>query len=490
MKNQLKVHGDVAKRLRPRSAKPSFDGPNPSVASINKKIAVIGMGYVGIPAAVLLANAGYDVIGIQRRSQRSGWKIDWLNEGRCPIGNEPELPELLQKVISGKKFRVVEDFTIVKDVDFILIDVQTPTDNNHIPQYQSLKEVCGKIGKFLTPGKVVIIESTVAPGTTEYLVKPILEKASGLKAGLPQGFGLCFSYERVMVGRLIHNIREYPKIVGGNDYKSTQLAMEMYRSIVKGGVYGTDPMTAEVSKTVENAYRDVQIGFANEVALLCEALGIDVYDVRKYVNGLPNDPSSPGANPVRNMHFPGAGVGGHCLPKDTWLLVHGYNEYSRLKNNYPASILADARHLNDWMPIHMVDLLESALIECNKEIKNSIIAVLGYAFLENSDDARNSPTIPFIKELEKRGAKYKIHDPYVNNTEEGYPIEVDLDTVLKNCDALVLMTKHDVYSGIVPERLQKLLHTKIVVDGRNLFDPQKFTSAGFIFKGVGKGKKQ
>jgi len=446
------------------------------------------MGYVGIPAAVLLANSGYDVIGIQRRSKRSGWKIDVLNEGRCPIGgNEPELPELLEKVVKAKKFRVTEDFSLINDADFILIDVQTPTDENHIPRYESLQEVCHQIGKYLSPGKIVIIESTVAPGTTEYLVKPILEEESGLKCGLPHGFGLCFSYERVMVGRLIHNIREYPKIVGGIDDQSTQIAIEMYNSIVKGGVYCTDPMTAEISKTVENSYRDVQIAFANEVALLCESLGTDVYEVRKFVNGLPNDPSSPGSNPVRNMHFPGAGVGGHCLPKDTWLLMYGYDKYAEVKNHYPFSVLADSRYLNDWMPIHMADLLETALKECNQEIKNSIIAVLGYAFLENSDDSRNTPTVPFIKELEKRGAKFKIHDPYIKFSEEGYQIQTDLDKVLRGCDAVVLMTKHDVYGEMTPERVQNLLRTKIIIDGRNLFDPIKFTVAGFIFKGIGKG---
>jgi UDP-N-acetyl-D-mannosaminuronic acid dehydrogenase len=239
------------------------------------------MGYVGIPAAVLLANAGYDVVGIQRRSKRSGWKIDWLNEGRCPIGgNEPELAEMLKKVNSEAKFRVTDNYSSLENIDIILVDVQTPTDEDHVPQYESLKEVCHQIGKFLHPGKMVVIESTVAPGTTEYLVKPILEEESGLKGGLPNGFGLCFSYERVMVGRLIHNIREYPKIVGGIDNKSIESAVEVYKSIVRGGVYGTNPMTAEVSKTVENAYRDVQIAFANEVALLCESLGVDVYDVR------------------------------------------------------------------------------------------------------------------------------------------------------------------------------------------------------------------
>jgi len=448
------------------------------------------MGYVGIPAAVLFADAGYSVIGIQRSSKRSGWKIDRLNEGRCPIGGkEPELPELLEKVVSNQKFHVTEDISAVKEADFILIDVQTPTDEKHIPQYESLKEVCHQIGKYLTPRKIVVIESTVAPGTTEYLVKPILEEESGLKAGLPGGFGLCFSYERVMVGRLIHNIREYPKIVGGIDSESTNLTIELYRSIVKGGVYGTDPMTAEVSKTVENAYRDVQIAFANEVALLCEALGTDVYEVRKFVNGLPNDPSTPGANPVRNMHLPGAGVGGHCLPKDSWLLMHGYDKYAILKSEYPFSVMSDARYLNDWMPMHMANLLESALNEGKRDIKNSMVCVLGYSFLENSDDSRNTPTITFLKELDKRGAKYKIHDPYVKDTEEGYQIEPNLDVAIKNCDALVVMVKHDAYNNITFEKLKKLLHTKIIIDGRNLFDPQKSTASGFIFRGVGKGKK-
>jgi len=447
---------------------------------------VIGMGYVGIPAAVLLANAGFDVTGIQRRSKRSGWKIDWLNEGRCPITNEPILPEMLKNVVREGRFRVTNDYTVLKDVDIILIDVQTPTDDGHIPQYESLKAVCHNVGKYLRPGKVLIIESTVAPGTTQYLVKPILEKESGLKAGLPDGFGLCYSYERVMVGRLIHNIREYPKIVGGVDEKSIQIAMEMYKTIVKGGVHGTDIMTAEVSKTVENAYRDVQIAFANEVALLCESLDINVYDVREFVNGLPNDTSVPHANPVRNMHFPGAGVGGHCLCKDTWLLMHGYEEYGSSNNQYPISLLKDARHLNAWMPVHMVDLLESALKEAQKELPESMICVLGYAFLENSDDPRNTPTIPFLKELEKRGATYKIHDPYVRNDKD-YQIEQVLDIALKDCDAVVLMTKHDEYKSINPRKLKGFLRTRVIIDGRNLFNAEEYLAEGFIFKGIGRG---
>jgi UDP-N-acetyl-D-mannosaminuronic acid dehydrogenase len=453
----------------------------------SKNIAVIGMGYVGIPMAVLLADAGNNVIGIQRRSERSGWKIDWLNEGKCPIGgNEPDLPEMLKRVVSEGRLKVTDNYEVIAETDVVLIDVQTPTDEDHEPRYESLIEVCNKLGPYLKPGKVVIIESTVAPGTTEYMVKPILEKQSGLNAGLPNGFGLCFSCERVMVGRLIHNIRLYPKIVGGIDEESAAIARSIYEPVVKAGVYSTNIMTAEVSKTVENAYRDVQIAFANEVALLCESLGIDVYKVREFVNNLPNDPSVPHANPVRNMHFPGAGVGGHCLPKDSWLLMHGYKKYGQTKNQYPVSLLTVARYLNDWMPIHMVDLLETALKEAGKELRNSTVCVLGYAFLENSDDPRNTPTIPLLKELEKRGAKYRIHDPYIS-TDEGYIIEQDLETALAGCDAMIIMTKHNEYKSITPDMLKSYSKVKVIIDGRDTLDPEKYIASGYIFKSVGKG---
>jgi len=463
-------------------------GNNGNQSVKRKRIAVLGMGYVGIPAAVLLADAGFDVTGIQRRSERSGWKIDWINEGICPIGgDEPELPELLEKVVRQGSFRVTDDYSVLDEAEIILIDVQTPTDGDHVPRYESLNEVCHHVGRHIRPGDVVIVESTVAPGTTEHIIRPILEEESGLRAGLPEGFGLCFSYERVMVGRLIHNIREYPKIVGGIDEASTNVALEMYGAIVKGGVHGTDPMTAEVAKTVENAYRDVQIAFANEVALLCESLGIDVYNVREFVNGLPNDPSVPHANPVRSMHFPGAGVGGHCLPKDTWLLMHGYERYGMSRSGYAPSILEGARHLNDWMPIHMVDLVENALDEVGRGIEGACLCVLGYAFLENSDDVRNTPTIPLLREIERRGARYKIHDPHIEQ-DEGCEIEQDIEEALRGCDAVILMTKHREYSAITSERLKRFLNELIVIDGRGMFAPKAFVDAGFIFKGIGRGE--
>ena len=189
-------------------------------------IVVIGMGYVGIPAAALFAEVdGISVTGIQRRSKRSGWKIDYLNQGKCPIGgDEPLLPELLEKVVKSNKFKVTDDYSVCSTADAILIDVQTPVESDHMPKYESLKYVCKEIGPYLKNGVLIVIESTIAPGTTEHIAKPILEESSGKKAG--EDFYLAFSYERVMVGKLLHNLKYLPRIVGGLDKKSTELGIE------------------------------------------------------------------------------------------------------------------------------------------------------------------------------------------------------------------------------------------------------------------------
>ena len=193
---------------------------------------------------------------------------------------------------------------------------------------------------------MIVIESTIAPGTTEHIAKPILEESSGKKAG--EDFYLAFSYERVMVGKLLHNLKYLPRIVGGLDKKSTELGIELYKKITHADLYPTDAMTAEIAKVVENTYRDVNIAFANEVALICESLGVNVYEVRKLVNTLPNDPTNPATNPHRNMHIPGAGVGGHCLPKDPWLLKYGLDNFGKKK--FEPFVIVQSRERNHTMP--------------------------------------------------------------------------------------------------------------------------------------------
>jgi UDP-N-acetyl-D-mannosaminuronic acid dehydrogenase len=225
----------------------------------------------------------------------------------------------------------------------------------------------------------------------------------------------------------------------------------------------TDCITAELVKTTENAYRDVQIAFANEVALICEAVGGDVWKVRELVN----------KSPFRNMHLPGAGVGGHCIPKDPWLLAYGVEG-----KNVPLRIIPAARAVNDSMPLHVVDLLQDALRSQGKDLVGTKILVLGYAYLEDSDDTRNSPSEVLVKRLQELGAEVVIHDPYA----EEY--QGDIYERAVDCDAILLMVAHSVYRNLNLERLKVLLKTHILVDGRNLVDPKKAQKAGFHYRGI------
>ncbi len=442
------------------------------------KIAVIGMGYVGIPCAVLLADVeGYNVTGVQRRSQRSGWKIEVLNRGKSPIeGDEPGLEELIEKVVKKGTFKVTDDFGVLADMDIILIDVQTPTDENNVPLYESLKEVSRKIGNTMKKGTLVIIESTVAPGTTRNIVLPLLEKVSGMKGG--EDFYLAFSYERVMPGKLLEFIVNFPRVVGGIDDKSTQMAVEMYKTIVKKTVHATEVTTAELTKTIENAYRDVNIAFANEMALVCESLGVNVYEARKLINERYD----------RHMHIPGIGVGGHCLPKDTWLLRHGLMEYGFVKKE--PEFIALAREINSLMPYHGAELVKKCLREKGISPKDAVVTVLGVAYLENSDDTRNTPTKPLVHALERDGVKeIRVQDAYVRPHEfPEIPIKKDLDAVIKGSDCLVIAVKHAEYYKMDLDKVAAAMQTPIIVDGRNVLDKGTCEKAGFLYKGIGKGR--
>jgi len=451
------------------------DGRLSGKGEVQRTIAVIGMGYVGIPAAALLADVpGHRVIGIQRRSRRSGWKIDWINEGKNPFeGDEPGMDELIARVVLEKKsFRVTDDFATCREADVILIDVQTPTNTERIPEYLSLRTVSAQAAQVLQPGTLVVIESTVAPGTTEHVVKPILEEGSGLRAG--EDFYLAFSYERVMPGKLLEYITDFPRVVGGIDEESTRRAADLYRTIVRKEITPTSVLTAELAKTMENAYRDVNIAFANEMARVCEAMGADVYEIRRLMN----------ARHDRHMHLSGAGVGGHCLPKDPWLLKFGVDTYGA----YPVAMrmIALAREINDEMPRHLAGLAIQALADHNVPLAEARIAVLGVAYLEDSDDTRNTPAIPVIDELQAVAATVVAHDPYVRDL-DGYEVTRDLDLALSGADAAVLVTKHRQYFDLDLAWLKQTMRTPILIDGRNVYDAEAVRAAGLTYKAIGKG---
>jgi UDP-N-acetyl-D-mannosaminuronic acid dehydrogenase len=333
---------------------------------------------------------------------------------------------------------------------------------------------------------MVVIESTVAPGTTKCIVKPILEKASGMKAG--RDFNLVYSYERVMVGRLLYNMTFMPRIIGGLTPECTRRGMEFYKHIVKAELLPTDCTTAEVAKVTENTYRDVNIAFANEIALICESLGVNVHDVRRLVNSLPNDPSNPAKNPLRNMHMPGGGVGGHCLPKDPWLLKHGLDAYG--KSRFTPRIIVESRRLNDSMPQHMKKLVEEALSEKGVKLKDAKVCILGYAFQADSDDTRNTPVLTLYNLLKGNCKEVTVHDPYVKESEEQVPITSSLETAVKGKNCVVVMTNHKEYSRISLAWLKQKMATAAIVDGRNVFKPEDCMKIGFSYRGVGIGEKE
>lgn len=451
---------------------------------MSTNIVVIGMGYVGIPMAALLADVDdFYVTGIQRRSKRSGWKIDWLNNGKNPFeGEEPGLDGLIARVVKNGKFKVTDKYDAVDDADFILIDVQTPVAlDSKTPRYESLEEVTNKISKHLKKGVTVIIESTVAPGTTDNIVQPRLEEGSGLKRG--QDFYLVFSFERVMPGKMLEYITDMEKVIGGGCNEANNKAKFLYEKVVEKDIRVTDTLTAELTKCIENTYRDVNIAFANEMALLCEDFDRDIFEIIELINQRHD----------RMMHYPGSGVGGHCLTKDPHLLEYGHRTYTEHK--YNSDILLKARELNDSMPRHMVELMEDTFRESRRLVDNIKVVLLGVSYKANTDDTRNTPTENIVKVLKSRYHSHNItfiaHDPYVKEREyKETELTDDFDKAVSGADVLIFATNHNEYYNIDLEDLKRKVRTPIIIDGRNIFKKKLVEQKGFIYRKVGEGSKK
>ena len=393
-------------------------------------------------------------------------------EARGTDRKEAEMQTLLQRAVKyGKLSATTDTIAAARESDVILITVGTPIDKSNRPDTTALESACKSIGKGLMKDTLVIVKSTVAPGTTEETVAPILSKESGLSAG--KGFGLAHAPERALEGLAIHEFQNTPRIVAGIDRRSAQAAAVVFK-IFAAPIYIYDDLKiTETAKLFENVYRDTNIALSNELALACEALGIDVM---KVIEAAHTDPKT-------HLLTPGAGVGGYCLPKDPYYLIDAAS-----KGGFVPKLLTTARQINDSMPNHVLQLIKEAFNDMQISIAGSNVVILGFAFKGNSGDTRNSPTIPLVQSLSDLQANIIVHDPLADPVEDNsFAFTRNLEEAVSKAYCLVIMTDHSQYRLISAKWLSKRARNlKAIVDGRFVLDPSEARDAGFVYRGVGR----
>ncbi|WMJ24271.1 nucleotide sugar dehydrogenase [Paludicola sp. MB14-C6] len=355
-------------------------------------VGVVGLGYVGLPLAVEKAKAGFKTIGFDVQDS----KVKMVNEGHNYIGDV--VNEDLQEIVKSGMLSATTDFSFIKDVDFIAICVPTPLDEHQQPDISYVRESTIAISKYLKKETMVVLESTTYPGTTEELIKPILEKGSGLKCG--EDFYLGFSPERVDPGNLIYKTKNTPKVVGAIGEDAVKVISHMYRAVLAGDVKEvSSPAVAEMEKILENTYRNINIGLINELAILCNKMGINIWEV---VDAAKTKPYG------FQAFYPGPGLGGHCIPLDPYYLSWKAREYG-----FHTSMIESSAMINDRMPEYCVERAGTILNRFKKALNGSKVLILGVAYKQDIDDYRESPALHVIEHFKKNGSIVDFYDPFV-----------------------------------------------------------------------------
>lgn len=386
---------------------------------------VCGLGYVGLPLAVDKAKHGFQTIGFDVQQE----KVDLVNAGKNYIGDVVNAD--LEELVKTGKLRATSDFSFVKDVDFIAICVPTPLDKHQQPDISFVRDSTIAISKHLTRGSIVVLESTTYPGTTEELLKPILEEGSGLKCGVD--FYLGFSPERIDPGNLIYKTSNTPKVVGAIGADATEVIAKVYRAILEGDVTTvSSPAVAEMEKILENTYRNVNIGLINELAILCNKMHINIWEV---VDAAKTKPYG------FQAFYPGPGLGGHCIPLDPYYLSWKAREYG-----FHTSMIEASMMVNDRMPEYTVERTGKILNRYRKALNGSKVLVLGAAYKQDIDDYRESPAVRVMAEFRKTGALIDYYDPYVpkfRDSGKWYErIPALTPEAVKNYDLVTIATAH------------------------------------------------
>lgn len=410
------------------------------------RVGIVGLGYVGLPLATEFAKAGFCVTGIDVQES----KVACVNRGESCV---PDVPaEILRPLVEQNSLRATTDFSVIEDLDTINIAVPTPLRKTKDPDMSFIVSACQEVAKYLSPGKLIILESTTYPGTTEELVLPMLEQ-SGLRVG--EDFFLCFSPERIDPGNPRYHTRNIPKVVGGITPMCTQLGSAFYSEALERVVPVSSTKIAEMVKLLENTFRMINIGLVNELAIMCDRMDINVWEVI----------DAAATKPFGFMPFyPGPGLGGHCIPIDPF-----YLSWKTKQAGIEARFIELAGYINGQMPHFVVDKIQNALNDRSKPLKGSHIHVLGVAYKRDIDDVRESPALDIILLLEQRGARITYSDPYLPNLQLGDRKLTSQDALRMStaADCVVVVTDHAKfdYPGILDA-------ASLIVDTRNAYKSQ------------------
>ena len=419
-------------------------------------VSIIGLGYVGLPVACLCALGDrYKVYGVDIDKN----KISLIKKGICPIKDE-NLEKEFNKV-TGRITATADIKEAVSQSDIIIISVPTPVDHNHMPDLTALKSAATSVSEAMKENTLVIIESTIFPGTTEEVVLPILKNSK-------VNFHLAHCPERIDPGNKNFTIERIPRVVGGIDKESSTKAYEFYEKIINASINELSSVKAvEATKIMENTFRDINIAFINEMAKSFDKAGIDILEV---IEGASQKPFAFLA------HYPGVGVGGHCIPVDPYYLIEKAKQIG-----FNHEFLTLARKINESMPDYAVELLENQLGKTNKRIENAKIGILGLAYKANVNDIRESPSLKVIEILKNKNAELFIFDPYVKDKSNVKGI----NELLNMADYIILATDHNEFKNMDLNKLKEN-NIKTVIDGRNCLDREKIKSLGISYHGIGR----
>ena len=435
-------------------------------------VCVIGIGRIGLPTALSFAKSGFGTIGVDVNEKL----MNKIKNKDFPLKDEPGYQDIFNQMIDDQKFSVTTKIEeAVPKSQIILLSLPTPMDENNIPDYTALRIVGKQLKNLVNSGSIVIVESTIEPGFIENeFVNLIENEERGIRSGDNIGVGVC--PETANPGEIMKDFEKLPRLVGATDEKTTQIITEIYKHVFPVELIKMpDCKTANAVKLTTNVFRDINIAFVNELAILFEKLGIDTNTVLDAADKKYNF----------QIHYPGAGVGGPCLPINSYQMLNSAKDIS----GNLLKMVKTSREINESMPYHVIELLKDALNEGNKQLEASEILILGISYKPNVKDIQLSPAEVIISELQKLGAKIRIFDPYFKNISVyGIQAADNLDEAISQVDATILVTAHNDFQDIQPEYFVSKMKSPILIDTRRVIDTQTAKKAGLIFRGLGRGK--